>query len=146
MFARRRLTRGVGLAVLATALVAVPATVSLARGKPAGAVRLATASDARADVAASSRSAAANVTTADTVASTGSARVNSACRMKQLPVPGGVQYSEVTGGDHTGRYLVGGGTAFDGTQPRRVGLLWVNGKVTELEHRRVGAPRRSEDH
>ena len=52
--------------------------------------------------------------------------------MSPLPVPAGVQYSEVTGGDHTGRYLVGGGTVFDGAQPKRVGLLWVNGKVTEF--------------
>jgi hypothetical protein len=131
-FVQRRLTRGVGLAVLATALVAVPATASVARGKPAGAIRLATASGASADVAATTQSATANVTRTGTAARTGTARMNNACRMSPLPVPAGVQYSEVAGGDHTGRYLVGGGTTFDGTQLRRVGLLWVNGKVTEL--------------
>jgi hypothetical protein len=132
MFAGRRLIRGVGLAVLSTALVAVPATASVARAKTAGAIQLATASVARADVAAPTRSATASVATTDTAAFTRSATVRDGCRMSPLPVPAGVRYSEVTGGDHTGRYLVGGGTAFDGTQPRRVGLLWVNGKVTEL--------------
>ena len=132
MLAGRRLTRVVGLGVLAAALVAVPALASVARGKPAGAIRLATAGDETAIIAAPTRSATASATRTDTAAHTGAARANNVCRMSPLPVPAGVQYSEVTGGDHTGRYLVGGGTAFDGTQPRRVGLLWVNRKVTEL--------------
>ena len=100
MHARRRLTRGVSFAVLAGALVAVPAATSVASATSAGPKLSLTA--------------------------------GVACQMSPLPVPEGVRYSEVTGGDHSGRYLAGDGTAFDGTQPRQVSLLWIKGEVSEL--------------
>jgi hypothetical protein len=37
-------------------------------------------------------------------------------QMSPLPVPAGVVYSQVTGGDHSGRFLAGVGERLDGTQ------------------------------
>lgn len=56
-----------------------------------------------------------------------------ACQMSLLPVPPGVVSSEVTGGDYTGRYLVGQATTFDGTQYTFDSLLWIKGEVRKLD-------------
>jgi hypothetical protein len=45
-----------------------------------------------------------------------------------LPVPTGTLYSKVYGGDPTGRYLVGEGTYYGGSE----GLLWVGGQLTPV--------------
>jgi uncharacterized membrane protein len=54
-------------------------------------------------------------------------------QMEQLPVPAGVVNSDVRGGDHSGRFLVGAGLRFDGTEGRQVVLRWDNGTVSELD-------------
>lgn len=54
-------------------------------------------------------------------------------QMERLPVPAGVVNSEVTGGDHTGRFLVGAGARYVGTQRTEVVLSWEDGAVSELD-------------
>ena len=61
-----------------------------------------------------------------------SMRDGGACRMSLLPVPAGAVNSEVTGGDHTGRYLVGQATEFDGTNFSLASLLWTDGVLRKL--------------
>ena len=51
-----------------------------------------------------------------------------ACGMVALPAPAGA-FSDVTGGDLTGRYLVGRLNYPD----RRVGALWHDGRLTEID-------------
>lgn len=53
-----------------------------------------------------------------------------ACRPALLPVPAGVGQSKVTGGDHSGRHLVGTGLRSDGGV---VGLRWTDGRVSEVD-------------
>lgn len=53
-----------------------------------------------------------------------------ACRTVALPVPAGT-FSDVTGGDPTGRYLVGLVTYPD--VPRRAGALWRDGRLTVID-------------
>jgi probable HAF family extracellular repeat protein len=53
--------------------------------------------------------------------------------MKLLPVPAGVVYSVVGGGDHSGRFLVGTGERFDGAQWTYTPLRWIDGNVSELD-------------
>lgn len=57
----------------------------------------------------------------------------SACEMVRLPVPPDVIGSQVTGGDHTGRYLAGEGLVSDGTESTRIALQWVDGQVRMVD-------------
>jgi hypothetical protein len=79
---------------------------------------------------------AANVAVAATVfavlPATAVAASGNTCRTVPLPVPTGVVTSQVTGGDHSGRYLVGEGYEFDGTQYTFRGLLWLHGQVATV--------------
>lgn len=55
------------------------------------------------------------------------------CEMVRLPVPPDVTGSQVTGGDHTGRYLAGEGLVSDGVESTRIALQWVHGQVRVVD-------------
>lgn len=61
------------------------------------------------------------------------ASATASLEMERLPVPAGVENSEVKGGDHTGRFLVGAGVRFDGGQWTQVVLRWESAAVSELD-------------
>ena len=56
-----------------------------------------------------------------------------ACQMRFLPVPVAAESGSVTGGDHTGRFLVGQATVFDGTASVLESLLWTDGRLQTLD-------------
>lgn len=55
-----------------------------------------------------------------------------ACRMRVLPAPNGAWGTRVTGGDHSGRHLVGEAT-LDETAFTRFGVHWVDGHVRVVD-------------
>jgi len=62
-----------------------------------------------------------------------SASLAGACQMRFLPVPVAAESSSVTGADHTGRFLVGQATVFDGTASVVESLLWTDGRLRTLD-------------
>ena len=56
-----------------------------------------------------------------------------ACQISTLPVPAAAWRSDALGGDPTGRYLIGEAAVSTGAESRIVPLLWVDGRLVDLQ-------------
>ena len=72
---------------------------------------------------------------AEAVRTAVSAGMADTCQVHPLPVPAGTESSSVVGGDHTGRYLVGQASVFNGAAYTLKSLLWTEGRLRTLDTR-----------